>query len=553
MTAIKEKTYFGRKYKISYKFRPSRIDKRKLLVVFSGGFGTKKYYDFDGPSSESVKCNILWIRDMFDGNFTYYIRDNSGFAVENDVQDLISYFIRHLGITKRDVILAGFSKGASAALYHGTKHDYRNIIATVPRIKLGSANVKRPEIFRGLSDDDSAQAISHLDSLIPNAISRDQILDKNIYLYSSPQDPLFEGELKEHLNLFRKYENFNFVLTESDLVRRHRDVTRYNLPNIIAIMNLLIDDIIPKFGITKNGNRDYSGITMDPASLGEHLLKTETVKIKDEMLHLSGYAFFRGVQPRDEVLRNNLVLRNESDETFIYGLAHKTDPYLSYIHYQSKYIDYDRGAFTTRKNLGISLSDLPTGHYRLEINSSQLKYESNKNIEMSKLKISWSASEEYLNCLYLDGTQVKLRRVLINATSENDAHHLTIATSRLDNGVLNIRGQLAFCEAASGEPGNYYRYRMVLSNTQNGRSILVPLKRLPENLTVNEMGQEVIYPNASFSISRMVKDFIVDNGTYSISIGLLAQNNYHVAPTDLRLVVHENTIDLLKFPSRRKR
>lgn len=546
-----EQTFYGNKYEITYKFRTAKSDRRKLLVIFSGGFGSEKAYDFDGSSSNSVKSNILWIRDRFDGEFTYYIRDRRGFEVANDVQRLIQHFMLKLGLNKNDIILAGFSKGGTAALYHGIKYDYENIISTVPRIKIGTANLKRPHILNGLTDDQSEEYLVELDRLLPNIVAQDNQLGRNIYLYSSPADPLFPNELAEHIPLFEKYRNFNFVLTSSDLVRRHRDVTRYNLPNIISVMNLLMDGIAPHFGFVKNGNTDYRGVNFNSDTYGTHIHRNANVKIIDDHLFLKGHSFFKGIRPTDDSLSSVLCISG-NDREHKFKLGHTTDPYLSYNYYDSRYINYDRGAYATIKNLGIKIADLSDGHYTLSILTNQYENEARANVQGTPGKISWGVGKENLYCLQVaSDNAVHLNKKTISSPDTGISNELEVQMS-LKSDRLKLDGKLAFLGKEYSPASRYYRYRLLLTDTFSGAAFLLPLKRHEVDSEFQFPSSKFAAKNIGFSMNRKLSSVRLPDGTYKGYIALLVNDKYVATDAVLELKKFGKDFDLKHLSSRRK-
>lgn len=546
MAILNEKIFYGKNYKITYKFRPARIDKRKLLVIFSGGFGKEKRYDFDGKSSEAIKCNVLWIKDEFKGEFTYYVRDRSGFQLSYEIQELIRSAISKLGINKNDVILAGFSKGGTAALYHGLRFDYKNIISTVPRIKIGTANVKRQSILDGITSDQSQAAIDALDRIIPSCIDDDINLDRNIYLYSSPQDPLYVNELKELVPKFDKYRNFNFVLTESDLVRRHRDVTRYNLPNIISIINLLIDNIEPSFGFCNNGNRDYRAIDLKSEDYGKSIFKNTLLRVSDDKLFIKGHSFFYGIEPSDEDISSVLELSNEKD-FYQFNLAHMTDPYLSYNNYEHRYINYDRGGYTTFRNMGIDLSAIKSGDYKMQISTRQRGLENTNAIVANNLKTSWFASDSFLYCLSRnEDDSIVLSKNSLEISSSNQKYSMKVSAS-IVAGRLRVSGGLSFIGASSATNGGYYRYRLVLRNLDTNKAQLRPLRRIKESSTIELESLLEEYPNKCFGLNRKIDELFIPDGKFALEIALLAGNRLYMAPMRYNLIKNKSVSKLSKI------
>ncbi len=98
-------------WEIEYEFTPAAGDHGNLLVVFSS-VGSK--YGF-GNALSGVQCNVLRIRDRFDGGPSYYVARAMDFSVSDAVEELITHYREKLGLSRDTVVLAGSSKGASAA------------------------------------------------------------------------------------------------------------------------------------------------------------------------------------------------------------------------------------------------------------------------------------------------------------------------------------------------------------------------------------------------------------------------------------------------------
>ncbi|MDQ9204236.1 hypothetical protein QBS70_03920 [Cronobacter sakazakii] len=86
-----------------------------------------------------------------------------------------------------------------------------------------------------MSGDDSDAFALKLDALLPQLLSRDTALDKNIYLLTSEADIQYESEVKPYISEFRKYQNFNLFMAQSMLIREHNQVTSYHVPLLLGI------------------------------------------------------------------------------------------------------------------------------------------------------------------------------------------------------------------------------------------------------------------------------------------------------------------------------
>ncbi|PTT55701.1 accessory Sec system protein Asp2, partial [Aeromonas sp. HMWF014] len=161
---------------VEYIFKSAKKDYKHLLIVFSG-HPEKAKYDFQGGASEHYNGNILWIRDActLSGICNYYMMSDNQYVVESAVVALINAKINFLNINSDDVTLIGFSKGGSAALYFGVKYGFKNIISTVPQMKIGSYvhRYHKSVATEMLGDKYSIYDIDKLDSILSDLIISD--------------------------------------------------------------------------------------------------------------------------------------------------------------------------------------------------------------------------------------------------------------------------------------------------------------------------------------------------------------------------------------------
>lgn len=246
------KTHSG--VNIHYRFQPPKYDCQHLLIVMSG-FNIPDPTIYDFTMLTHCRSAILWIKDDFNGLPAYYLCNNMNFDIEQGVSTLIN---ATMDVVKpKYTSILGASKGGSASLYYGMKHKIMNIIACVPQFRLGNyvADGYWQSVGQAMMGGISPEKIYILDRYLPGIIKHDKLLEKNIYLFTSPQDKQFLAEVKPHLPLFEKYPNFNLIETCSPLVTEHTQVTAYNLNLILALIYQFEDGISVKWGSIKNGSQ----------------------------------------------------------------------------------------------------------------------------------------------------------------------------------------------------------------------------------------------------------------------------------------------------------
>ncbi|MEB8343055.1 hypothetical protein [Streptomyces endophyticus] len=250
---------------VEYRFAHAEKGNRHLVVVFAN-FAAHQDYGWSNGVFDKLRANILWIRDKFDGNRTYYLCKGMDFSVEQSVITLISNVMKSLDLTPDSVTMWGGSKGGSAALYFGLKYGFRNIVAITPQFAIGSyVRDVHPGVARFmLGEAVPEENVRMVDALIPELVASGAGRAANIYLMSAAQDEQYATQIEPYLRLFGSYENFNFVFSDSPHIADHTQVAGRNVPVLMGIANMLIDGIAPRMGVVRNGfeepGRDRSRI-----------------------------------------------------------------------------------------------------------------------------------------------------------------------------------------------------------------------------------------------------------------------------------------------------
>lgn len=355
--------------KISYLFQPAKQDRKHLVIIFSG-FGSKSSisYDFIGESAQSCRSNILWIKDSFNEECSYYLNTIYSDKVEAAIFGLISDFIIKLGINKNQCTLVGFSKGGTAALYYGLKFEFSNILASCPQFHIGSY-VKNnwPLVANNILKNGN---VDYFDNLLPDLLKVDSLTDKNIYLISSPNDLQYSSEIEPYLPYFYKYSNFNFIFTKSKLAWQHNKVTRYNLPIILSILYAHGEGIRPKFGLINN---DEPSSSMDSIHLRNLQEKNEVVSelfscsIENGLLHIKGVSFIKGYECQDYSKIKHTLILSGKNSCYKFPLGKNINKEINYIYFENVYCDYSSAEFTTPGHKGIDISNIQRDVYTLYI------------------------------------------------------------------------------------------------------------------------------------------------------------------------------------------
>ncbi|PNG83495.1 alpha/beta hydrolase [Pseudomonas putida] len=362
---MKELKFNYKDLSVKYKFKPRKHDTRHLIVVFSG-FGAVSEFTYDFENAlQDCPANVLWIKDDFGDHCTYYILKNNDFGPEHAVQALISHTLQLLNLDKTQCTLAGFSKGGSAALYHGLKYNFKNIVSTVPQMNIASYVINNwPQTASNMFGTQNNDSALSFDEKLPNILKTDTKLNKNIYLLTSESDIQFPTEIKPFKGEFLKYDNFNFFLSRSVLVRVHNQVTSHHSSLLISIFYSLANNIAPKYGYCElYGDRADESKKTD---IGKPIIELKNIYIKNSRLFLEGVGILKHV-PSDnwKDVKFQLFLTNsESLTTLRVDLAKDNRPSLTRQYYSESFTSYDKSWFCTLKHEGIDLNTIPPGKYQ---------------------------------------------------------------------------------------------------------------------------------------------------------------------------------------------
>lgn len=347
--------------KLRVRYKPSTTDRSSVLVVFSG-IRPHATVDFSGASSEVFRNDIIWIYDEFGeaSSSTYYIAEQKSLTPAARIYELITRLAVSWGISLSDFVFAGFSKGASAALYHGLRLNVGGVVAVAPQIRIASyARTYWPTIHATMTSGDMSFS-NFLDKIIIRQIedASDHGSRTPVYLITSRSDIQYSSELAPVLSTMRSLPHFNLITTDSPLVTQHIDVTPYNVPVTQGILLLLLDGITPDIGDATNGrSRD----TSPPARPDEHTSTANLLSVS-----LRGPLLFPIV---DTFIQGSPVTGYGQLERFLHigtashPLSCLIDKRASWRNFGNHFVDYSGAKSISFKNQGINISYLPTGHH----------------------------------------------------------------------------------------------------------------------------------------------------------------------------------------------
>lgn len=534
---IDEKIFNSNGESVKYKFRHAKQDRKHLLVIFSG-FGAIKpvTYNFDGSVLDGCRSHILWIKDEFEDDCTYYICKEMNFSVERAVIALIESILQKYGLSKYQCSLLGASKGGSAALYFGLKYDFKNIIASCPQIYIGSyINNSWPDSAKNMLGINDKNAVAKIDSLLPQLLSLDQSNDRNIYLITSPDDIQYEVEIEPNLHHFSKYCNFNLIFTRSALAWQHNNITRYNVPIILSIILAHGEGIKPRFGMVSNG------IPLNPEAESSFLNDGTCVStvskcsIKNERLFISGVAFRRGIPFENSSQMNRKLVIVSEENTYTTNLTSQVNQDINYNYYFLNHVDYRAAGFTLVERNGFDLKDLPDGIYNLHVD--MITSETIRNALTSEpFDIRGLVNASDVRIVGTDKSVMLYKRTLISPYSPTN---FTIEKIWHINNLLHIEGVFAVQGIEVIEWGTIRYYLILKSADEQFAFELGNAHREKLNLDIGQnMG---IYHKAYYATPRFegVSLENLPDGKYEIIISMAYLGAIYTRNTDEHIIIGE--------------
>lgn len=368
---------------IYYKIKNKKYDNKHLIIIFSG-FGTESMFTYDFQTAlNDCPATIIWIKDDFSNCCSYYMCKNLDFTIAESINNFIEERLLELDLNKDNCTLAGFSKGGSAALYFGLKYNYKNIISTVPQLKLGKFTSDHwPQVAEHMLGEVSNDRVQELDSLLPNLLNTCRDLDKNIYLLTSQIDKQYLEQVKPYLPDFIRFRNFNLFYAKSLLVREHNQITSYHVPLLLGIFYSLAQGAHPSYGHVE---LEGDGKIGNPDESHTPITVLKKIGIKEQLIFPEGIAVIKGISCGEYSEISTKIIFKNADVKFTFPLAKANRPVLTRQLYEKGYVNYDKGWFCTFKFQGLDISTIEPGSYAVYIEISSGGITKARELEADKV------------------------------------------------------------------------------------------------------------------------------------------------------------------------
>ena len=387
---------------ITYKQKKNKFDFKHLIFVFSGFLNkTPGNYDFINAMND-CPAEVIWINDSFDNMYTYYLCVNMDFKIEEAIKEFMMQKIQERNLSYSQVTTTGYSKGGSAALYYGLSMGIKNIVTTVPQMKIGSyvANNWKEVASHMMGEDYQNAHINYLDKLLVKTLKQEKDFNRNIYLLTSESDIQYNTEIRPYLEDLAKYDNFNLMKSFSVFVREHNQVTSHHTALLLSIYYALASEAVPRFN---QGEVNFFGSLPSPkpsSNNTETFVDLRIFGLKEKTIFIEGVAIIRGIHLQEYSDVNYYLIFTEkgSKKEYVKPLAKTNKASLTRELFDGNFVIYDKGWFTTYQHKGIDITDIPKGNYQLSINIITKKQNiktlihSRKNIKESNENIIFESN-----------------------------------------------------------------------------------------------------------------------------------------------------------------
>src|SRR5699024_7562405 len=229
---FKNENIYKNNSNIKYYFQESEFNCDKLIVIFSGyadiNSEIKHKYNYIN-SLRYINCHKLFILDNNGETGSYYLVEKLNFDVESSIISLILDTTSYLGLSVKDIIGLGSSKGGSAALYFGLKYKFGTIISGGFQTKISDLiSKRRPEsedfLLGQKGTDEYNEKYHKLNNIIFEQL--DSLIRSDMYLMTSEHD----WQYNTHVLPFIKYLDdmkIEYHLEKSEEMKNHSQISTY--------------------------------------------------------------------------------------------------------------------------------------------------------------------------------------------------------------------------------------------------------------------------------------------------------------------------------------
>jgi accessory secretory protein Asp2 len=186
---------------------------KKLIVGFSGALNEVPQYE--RQSMAKFGTPVLLFMDLRERSGVFHLGRGMNTSYEETLIAIIDEKLSENGLTRKDLILTGWSMGSFSALYYGLKMQAGHIIPCKPVVHLGKVTADTWLIYKNdgtmidarqyLTGRTDAADTEHLDGLLDDIIVTTDTAQTNVHAFAMENDELdrsiawFEQDLKPHV------------------------------------------------------------------------------------------------------------------------------------------------------------------------------------------------------------------------------------------------------------------------------------------------------------------------------------------------------------------
>lgn len=174
---------------------------------------------------ETVNAHRMYVLDDFGDQGAYYYCDHRDLRIYRSVQRLLARTMAQLGVDPADVAFVGSSKGATAALVHGSSLGVGRIVVGAPQVLIGSFLERpHPNVLEFMAGGTAAEDVAWLDRIVANHVRRIRP-ETSIELLIGTKDHHYRDHLPHLVAELGRAGHDNIVIEELEGLT-HADIGR---------------------------------------------------------------------------------------------------------------------------------------------------------------------------------------------------------------------------------------------------------------------------------------------------------------------------------------
>lgn len=236
---------------ISYSVKPEKDSCRSLVFLFTSIRKKQHWLDFGGPHGKSMQVNparVVFVHDTYASDYTYHLAHAGSFDVYDATARFIRAYVEREGYAWESVVLAGLSKGGTAALALGASLPACTVVTVAPQLDPGTYLAeKHPRVLASMfttTDPDPATQLTQMfwDKLTTSA-SEGPI--RNCFILTSSNDPNCTDGLSKLAEVLPKTSRLSVRIDRNPSMFDHLQTVRRHSSRFLALLGGIAQGITP--------------------------------------------------------------------------------------------------------------------------------------------------------------------------------------------------------------------------------------------------------------------------------------------------------------------